>query len=185
MSAFHYSVARARSSVLLNIGLFQAGWWACVLSAAHHRAAQAALALAAAVAMLVVIHVAPLRTLLLALYCLLLGAIIESAFVASHVTAYPGSMASMPGHAPLWMAGLWALFSTTLDVSLSWLKGRALLGSTLGAAAGALSYAAGARLGALVLPSRYSLWAIAAVWALVLPLLVEFANRPQRAEPAP
>jgi hypothetical protein len=165
---------KARTSILLNVVLFQIGWWACVLSAANNYAVQAALALAAIVAIQILIHVSPVRALLLALVCLSLGAAIESIFAAAHVTAYQ-SADLMLGLAPVWMAGLWALLSTTLDVSLRWLRGRWLLGITLGAAAGAMSYAGGARLGALSLPRGYSLWVIAAVWGLALPLLIQLA----------
>jgi hypothetical protein len=165
---------RTRSSILLNVGLFQVGWWACILSAANDRALQAALALAGIVSIQVLIHVSPARSLLLALACLGLGAVIETILAALHVSAYR-SAGFMLGLAPAWMAGLWALLSTTLDVSLRWLRGRWLLGFTLGAAAGALSYAAGARFGALALPRGYSLWVIAAVWGVALPLLIQLA----------
>lgn len=165
---------RVRSRIFLNVGLFQIGWWACVLLAANNRAMQAALALAAMVAIQILIHVSPVRSLLLALVCLSLGALIESILAAAHVTAYRNA-GFMLGLAPAWMAGLWALLSTTLDVSLRWLRGRWLLGFALGAAAGALSYAGGARLGALTLPRGYSLWVIAAVWGLALPLLIQLA----------
>jgi Protein of unknown function (DUF2878) len=171
---------KARYPIVLNVGLFQIGWWACILSAANNRSAQAALALAAIIAIQILLHVAPVRSLLLALVCLAIGAVIETMLVALHVTAYR-SPEFMLGLAPVWMAGLWALLSTTFDISLRWLRGRHLLGFTLGAGAGALSYAGGARLGALVLPSGYSLWVIAAVWGLALPLLIQLACPRERA----
>ncbi|MBS0388940.1 MAG: DUF2878 family protein [Proteobacteria bacterium] len=170
----------ARFSLLLNAALFQAGWWACVVSAAQQRAVQAALALAGVVAIQILLHAAPLRALWLALACLALGAVIETLLVALHVTAYPHAELVL-GLAPAWMAGLWALLSTTLDASLRWLQGRRVLGIALGAGAGALSYAAGARLGALVLPGAHALWVIAAVWGLALPLLFELARWLERA----
>jgi len=166
--------------MLLNAVLFQAGWWACVLAAANHRAALALLALAGVVAIQVLLYPAPARMLRLALLCLGLGAVIESAFVALRVTAFPHDQILL-GLAPAWMAGMWALLATSLDASLRWLQQRALLGSAFGAAAGPLSYAAGARLGALALPGPRSPWVIAAVWAVAFPLLLRLARPPAAA----
>jgi tetrahydromethanopterin S-methyltransferase subunit D len=64
-----------------------------------------------------------------------------------------------------------------LTSSLRWLQGRWLLGSLFGAVGGSLSYVAGARLGALDLPASASLWVIALLWALALPLLSALARR--------
>jgi hypothetical protein len=176
LSTIHRLIAAARASIVLNAALFQLGWWACILLAADDRPAPAALALAAIVAIHVLTHAAPLRALRLALACLAIGALVEPILVALGVIAYRPTGLTW-GQVPPWMIGLWALLSTTLGVSLRWLSGLPLLGVALGAAGGAVSYAAGARLGALVLPSAWSLWVIAAAWGAALPALVWLSRR--------
>ena len=170
-----HRLSAARVPILLNAALFQLGWWACILLAANDRTVLASLALAVIVSIHVLTHAAPVRALRLALACLAIGALIEPILVALHVIAYRPSGVTW-GQVPLWMIGLWALLSTTLGVSLRWLSGQPLLGFAFGAAGGALAYGAGARLGALMLPSAWSLWVIAAAWGAALPVLVRLAH---------
>ncbi|MBL1378228.1 DUF2878 domain-containing protein [Zobellella iuensis] len=83
-------------------------------------------------------------------------------------------------HPPWWLALLWAGFVLTLGHSLVWLRGFApwLLALT-GALAGASSYLAGWRLGAVQLPLGFwvSALVLALVWAALLPLLVRLDRR--------
>jgi hypothetical protein len=66
------------------------------------------------------------------------------------------------------------IFATTLNGSMSWLAGRYRLAAVLGAICGPISYAAGARLGAIEFPlhAGLSLVGIAVVWACVMPSLL-------------
>lgn len=94
-----------------------------------------------------------------------LGAFVEQGNLMAGVTAYAGS----PAWAPLWMIGLWAAFSATAGLSMSWLRGKAVLAAVLGAAAGPLTFMAGERLGALTLgPWAMAIlaveWAAATAW---------------------
>ena len=176
MTMPHRAIGAARASILLNVALFQLGWWACILLAANDRTGLASLALVVVVSIHVCLQAAPVRAVRLALACLAVGALVESVLVAAHVTAYRNTGVTW-SLAPPWMIGLWALLSTTLSVSLRWLLNHPLLGIAFGAAAGALAYGAGARLGALILPSAWSLWVIAAVWGAALPGLLRLAAR--------
>ena len=73
---------------------------------------------------------------------------------------------------------MWALFATTLNLALRWLKGRPLLASVFGALGGPLAYYAGERLGAVEMPHQASaLLALAAGWAVLMPLLTVIARR--------
>ena len=73
---------------------------------------------------------------------------------------------------------MWALFSTTLNVSMAWLKNRLVLASVMGAVFGPLSYLAGQRLGAIeLLDTRSAIVALAMIWALVMPVLTYAAAR--------
>jgi uncharacterized membrane protein (UPF0136 family) len=70
---------------------------------------------------------------------------------------------------------------------MSWLKGKPLLASVLGAIFGPLSYMAGERLGAMEFVNYQSaIIALALIWALVMPLLVTVAIRLEGSrKPAP
>lgn len=74
---------------------------------------------------------------------------------------------------PPWMLALWIGFSTLLNHSLCWLRGRILLAIALGSAAGALTYRAAEGLGALapLAEPAVTYGAVALLWALALPLL--------------
>ncbi|WP_415066157.1 DUF2878 family protein [Polynucleobacter necessarius] len=52
--------------------------------------------------------------------------------------AWPSSNLS-----PVWMWALWLLVATTINGSLSWLRGRPILGAFLGSICGPMSYEAG------------------------------------------
>jgi tetrahydromethanopterin S-methyltransferase subunit D len=74
------------------------------------------------------------------------------------------------------MMTLWALFGTTLNVSLRWLRGRIWLSALLGAISGPLAYYAGAQLGASTWHDPEAVVAILAVgWGVLMPLLVRVA----------
>jgi hypothetical protein len=82
------------------------------------------------------------------------------------------------GIAPYWILAMWALFSTTLNLSMGWLKSSRLLASFMGAVFGPLSYLAGRRLGAIELVNfSSSMIALAVIWAVVMPILMYAASR--------
>jgi hypothetical protein len=163
--------------VLINVALYQAGWFACVLGAARDRSG-----LGIAIALLVVgggLLAAPRPGALLQLTALtgVVGYSWDSWLSVSGLIGYlPGPLS--PPLAPLWILALWLLFSTTLQVSLRWLQPKPWLAALLGALAAPLAYYAAARLGALTLPRMLpALSAQAAGWALLLPLLLRLARR--------
>jgi hypothetical protein len=82
------------------------------------------------------------------------------------------------GFVPVGMVALWAVFATTLNVSLRVLHRHLLLASALAGLGAPLAYAAGARMGALewvhVVPA---VALIAAGWAVLMPLLLQAARR--------
>lgn len=102
-----------------------------------------------------------------------------AAGIAAGIAAGHAADAAGHGLSPAWMVALWVNFACTLHASLRWLLGRPLLAALLGALGGPLSYAAGARLGALSLggDATGSLVAVAIEWAVALPLLTLLAAR--------
>jgi hypothetical protein len=163
--------------VIINIVLFQAGWFACVLSAAHGQP-WAGTALAAAIVAWHTLRAAkPEQEFKLIGIVVLLGALWDSALVMTGWIVYPAGTV-IDGAAPHWILALWALFATTLNISMRWLRQRALFAVILGAIGGPLSYAAAARLGAVTFAEPVPIViALALGWALIMPALVALAQR--------
>jgi uncharacterized protein DUF2878 len=161
----------------LNVVAFQAGWLACVLSAAYGSPAAGLAAAAAVVAWHATQAARPAQELKLVAMAVLIGVFWDSALVALGWLAF-APYALLEKLAPYWILALWAMFATTLNVSLGWLRGRWLLAALLGALAGPLSYWAGAKLGAVVLLKPVpALAALAIGWAVILPALLALARR--------
>jgi len=164
-------------TIAANIVLYQLGWLACVLGAARGLPWVGVTAAAAIVAWHLARAARPGRELALVALAALLGLAFETVLVRGGWVSYPHG-ALLDGAAPLWMAALWALFATTLNVSLRPLRARPWFGAVLGAAGAPLAYYAGARLGALHLAAAGSALAvIGAGWALCTPALFAAARR--------
>ncbi len=105
------------------------------------------------------------------------GALADSALAASGWVAFAPDVAAH-ALAPIWILAMWALFATTLNVSLAWLRPRLVLAGFHGALSGPLAYWAGARLGALELRQPVAaLAALALGWAAILPGLLAAGRR--------
>jgi Protein of unknown function (DUF2878) len=176
------SILRARhdagnAEVIVNFIAFQIGWLACVIGAAWGRP-WTGTAIAAAVVALHLWRVArPARELKLIAAALAIGLAWDSLLVNVDLVTFESGF-PLTYAAPQWILALWALFATTLNVSLRWLHGRWVVAALLGAAAGPLSYWAGMRLGALVLPDILpALLTLAVGWGVMTPLLLVLARR--------
>jgi len=172
-------VKRLAAARLVNLALYQAGWFACVIGGARGRpwlGAAAGLALAAA-------HLASVErraeeAKFVALTALA-GTAVDSAQQAAGTIALPsGNYAAWL--CPAWLTVLWAQFATLPCHSLAWLAGRPAACALLGAAGGPLAFYAGERLGGVTFPSGRAAGCgvLALVWAAAFPLLMHFATRP-------
>jgi hypothetical protein len=178
-----------RGSLWLNLVAFQVGWFACVLGAAHGWPWQGT-AVGLAVAVLHVARAArPYREMVLVLAAVAIGGAWDSVLSAAGLLVYaplPMMPAWAAALAPAWILAMYAIFATTLNVSLRWLRGRPLLTTVLGAVAGPASYWSGVRLGAARMPAPAAgLLALALGWALLLPALVSLARRFDGVQPGP
>jgi hypothetical protein len=163
--------------LVINIVLFQAAWFTCVLGAAHHRAWLGLVAVALAATWHLVRARLPLRELALLAMAGVIGMIFETLLVQSNLTRF-STGAVTPPLAPWWMVAMWVLFATTLNVALRVLRTRTLLAMALGALGGPLAYYGGEQLGALQFgPREQALLAIGVGWALLTPLLLRAATR--------
>lgn len=165
---------------LINFVSFQAGWFACVLGAANGMPWLGALLVCLIVAVHIKMADRPRVELQLLLLCVILGLIFDSFLVSSGWVVYPSGV-QIAGVAPYWILAMWALFSTTINLSMAWLKSNLVLASVMGAFFGPLSYIAGQRLGAIeLIDYRSSLIALAVIWAVAMPIITFVAGRYDR-----
>jgi len=76
------------------------------------------------------------------------------------------------------LLAMWALFATTINHSMAWLKDRYFLALILGAIFGPLAFIAGENLGAVVFVDRpKALAALALGWSALMPFLLWLAER--------
>lgn len=163
---------------ILNLALYEAGWFGCVLSAAAGRPWQAAgLALAAAA-----IHLALARDrqaeLRLLLAVGLLGFVVDSVQLSLGVFRFASGQL-VAGLAPVWIIAMWLQFATTLQHCLDWLRGRYLLSAAAGLVGGPLAFWGGEKLGGVLFlsPRWRSYLILSLAWGLALPLLTGLAAR--------
>lgn len=182
--------------ILNAVGAY-AGWWACLVGAAHGMpwAGPVVVAgLAAASAMRPGPRSERVAFLIVAAGT---GYGVDSILVLAGVLVFP-EHARLGGPSTLWMVALWVNLALTLDSSLGWLRGRFVLGATVGAVGGPLAYFSGAQLGAAVLGPTLpiAMAAVAVAWSIALPWLLWVADRtalaritgsktPGRRHPAP
>lgn len=163
-----------------NFVFFQLGWFACVLGAANQQVFWAVLVTLAYIAFHVWYQDEPEESLRLLSRALLYGIVADSLLVQTGYLNFndpwPSSQLS-----PVWMWVLWVLVATTINDSLSWLRGRPILGAVLGAISGPMSYEAGIRMGAgnwgpdSQIPG---LILIGVVWAVAIPLFFYWGRTP-------
>jgi hypothetical protein len=155
-----------------NFVLFQAGWFACILGAAHQQALWAVIGSLAYIIFYIWHSQTPKLELSLLLKVLSFGILTDSLLMYLGFLDFKDAWPS-PDVSPAWMWALWLLVATTLNSSLSWLKGKPVLRVVLGAISGPLSYEAGIRLGAANWGSEsqiVGLGLISLVWAVAMPL---------------
>lgn len=150
---------------IANAVLFQLGWFACVLGGN-------VFGLIAAL-IIVAVHLSLIGSwraeAKLVIVVFALGSALDSALLKLGVFDFGDSSVLIP----LWLALLWPLLATTLDHCLAWSAKPMWLASLLGAVGGPASYYAGSKLAAVYLPMGFwpSMLILAAVWAVVFPLL--------------
>jgi hypothetical protein len=171
---------------LSNVAVFQLGWFACVLGAARGLPLVGLATAAVAIGLhLWLAGGERSREGLLVAGAALLGGAWESLVAGLGFVVHPEG-GGFVGFVPLWIVALWALFATTLTVSLRWLYGRPALAMVAGAVGGPMAWFSGARLGAVTFPDPVVALAVeSAGWALLLPLLVRCAERLTKTEVPP
>ena len=163
---------------IINFIGFQVAWLAAVFGAAG---GQPWLGPAAVLLWLVVyafLSGRPKPEIQIALIALFMGLLADSLLIGFGVYTPRGLIKGWP-LTPPWMLALWVNFGTLANGSLSWLKGRYLLGAFLGAWGGPAAYYSGHRVGALSFhpPWIPHLVYLGIAWAIAVPLLFFLAAR--------
>ncbi|WP_197712281.1 DUF2878 domain-containing protein [Polynucleobacter necessarius] len=155
----------------------QLGWFACVLGAANKQVLWAVLGTMAYIAFHVWNLDQPRRSLRLLTRALIYGVVVDTLIV--HLVGYLDFQDPWPSAylSPVWMWVLWVLVATTINGSLSWLRGRPVLG----AICGPMSYEAGIRMGAGAWPpggQTIGFILVGVVWAIAIPLFFYWDRTP-------
>lgn len=163
--------------MLRNIICFQVGWFACVLGAANHHAW---LGVIASIGLLLWHLLASndwMTERRLILLAMLIGLLFDWGLMRLGWISFQPLEFWPVQIQPPWMILLWAMFATTLNLSLSWLKTKPLLAIALGAISGPLAYWGGSNLGALKLIDFSGAMVYLSVgWAIAVPALLKIAS---------
>jgi hypothetical protein len=163
-----------------NFVFFQLGWFACVLGAASHQVLWAVLFTLAYIAFHIWRLDDPKDSFHLLLRALIYGVMADTLLVQLGYLSFQDAWPS-PSLSPIWMWVLWLLVATTINGSLSWLRGRPVLGAVLGGICGPLSYEAGIRMGAGQWgPEGKAIGFIlvGVIWAIAIPLFFHWDRTP-------
>jgi len=149
---------------ILNLLMFQAFWFACVLGG-NLIAAMALVCFGLLYSRLVGNPLKQWKALLAILVC---GGLVDTLMAYTHIITFNAADPE-----PLWLAFLWLGFATLFFHGLQWLRKFSLpLIALLGAILGPLTYWTGALLSDNSFPSGLTLFIIsyAIAWAILLPL---------------
>jgi len=155
-----------------NFVIFQLGWFACVLGAANKQVLWAVIATLVYIAFHAWRSPTPKTEISLLLKAFVFGLVADTLIMHLGYINFGDAWPS-PYLSPLWMWILWVLVATTVNGSLSWLRGRPVLAAILGGICGPLSYEAGIRLGAGEWGPRAQLpgfIVLGLIWALAIPI---------------
>ena len=168
----------AKRPVIVNLLGYQIGWFVAILAAAKGVMWPGLVVILAFLAIHLFLAQNARAEFILICIAILFGIVGDSALIlAGRLTFMAGT--GIEWLSPLWMIGLWALFATTFNVSLRWLREKLLLSALLGALGGPLAYLAGGKLGAATIhePLWLSLLLVGLVWMIATPLLIRIATR--------
>jgi hypothetical protein len=166
-----------------NFVFFQLGWFACVLGAAHQQVFWAVAGTLIYIVLYAWYSPFPKAETRLLLKAFIFGVIADTLIANLGFLTFYDPWPS-PYISPLWMWVLWVLVATTISKSLSWLRGKPILGAILGGICGPMSYEAGIRMGAGAWGAGGQLGGLILVgiaWAIAIPLFFYWDESAPRA----
>ena len=158
---------------LLNSVLYFVGWFFLVHSAAEGFAWEGIVVALAIILVHLFRSQYPISELVLIIYSLVLGFVIETFFLTCGILSFSSPNHIFSHFAPVWLAAMYALFATTINNSLARFGDNYMTAAIFGFAGSICSYYAGYRLGAVefLIPKAGSLLVIGSVWFFFLPSL--------------
>jgi len=167
-----------RYGQLVNYGLYQIGWFACVLGAASHRPWTGCLIALVLVGMHLALLVERALDVRLVVLAAAIGAVVEMFQIAAGTYRFTSGTVihALP---PPWLLTMWAQFATTFRYSLRPIITRLARAALFGAAGGPLAFLAGERLGAVTLlpPLTHGLLRLSLSWAVALVIFSAVVRR--------
>ena len=162
---------------IINLALFQAGWWSCVLLGAGPAHWSGTLIALGIIAFHLALSDQAMAELKLIAVAIVAGLLWDSLLVRLDLLNYSHGMVS-DSLAPHWIIAIWAIFATTCNLSMRWLKNRSVLAALTGAVGAPLAYYAGLKAGAVSMPDQgTALIVLGLGWALLMPLLMRISMR--------
>lgn len=162
--------------LIINFILFQVSWFACVIGASYNLP-WLGVAVTTAVVCWHLHHAKPLLAEVRLMLCaLIIGASFDQLLLSFALVDYMhhGWSTTL---VPVWIMALWLGFSTVLNVSLRWMRGRHIIAIVFGAVGGPLAYIGAEKLGAVVLMGYPSYIALGIGWAIITPLLLHISSQ--------
>ncbi len=169
----------------INLLLYQILWFACLIGAGQGYPWLGVAVAVVVIAVQLAVTNDRRRDVTLIVASAVIGYVLDSALALTGMLRFPPH-AQLAGPSPLWMVALWAGFATTLNGSLSLLRGRPIVAAVVGLVGGPLAYIAGEKLSAIEIgmPRGIALLAIAIEWAVALPILIQLNRAPVTLVPA-
>ena len=162
--------------LIINFILFQLAWFACVIGAGKGMPWLGVLITALVLGW----HLYQAKNvkpeLLLMLCALIIGAAYDQSMLSLGYISYLNNGWSSV-IVPVWILALWLAFTSTLNVSLRWMRNKHLVAVVFGAIGGPLAYLGAEKLGAVVLHGATSYIALSIGWAVITPLLLLLSSR--------
>lgn len=168
---------KIKNNLAFNVLGFQLGWFACVLSAAHlHSWIGLMIGLGVVTWHVVQAQQSKLELLLIAIVTIF-GGLFDQSLLSSGLIAFPQENWP-PALLPAWMAMLWMLFTTTLNIGLRWMRNRYWIAIVFGLIGGPMAYIGGQKLGAMNFVQPTALLVCVGIgWAIFMPSLLWLSTR--------
>ena len=164
-------------NIIINFVLFQTSWFACVIGAAKHWPWLGVAVVLACVAWHLISAKNARAELVLLLIALIIGGVFDQMMQSTGLISYEAHGWS-DALIPAWILALWLAFTTTLNVSLRWMRGKWLVATLFGLIGGPLAYIGAEKLGAVSLnnlPLHFV--ALGLGWGIITPLLLTVAQK--------
>lgn len=166
------------SKRLLNGFFFYLGWFVVVLAAAKDNPTFGVFITGILLGLHFLLFDQNRKDLVLLVVLSTAGFFLDSFYIWAGWLHYHSPNHWLPQFAPLWIVCLHAIFATSINHSLAWLKAFPPYAGVLGTFGIVTTYLAGARMGAIdfIAPYQWVLFYIGCIWFFYLPAVYWFSR---------